>query len=185
MNKLIENRRSVRKYKDLPLDKKVINEILKAGRLAPSAKNRQPWNFVVLQGDSKNEVTNLMLKYADEPEKLTLETEKQKCKSSVKSTARVILQAPVLVLVFKEKAEEWNIGDNLSIGACIENMLLQALELNVDSLWIRDTYCVAKELAEKYNQDKELVCSVAFGYGAEAPTARPRKPMKDIVTWIQ
>ena len=43
--KAIEDRRSIRKYKDIDVDKEIILDILNAGRLAPSAKNRQPWYF--------------------------------------------------------------------------------------------------------------------------------------------
>ena len=44
----IKQRRSIRKFKDVSISKKQINEILNCGRLAPSAKNRQPWKFVVI-----------------------------------------------------------------------------------------------------------------------------------------
>ena len=39
--KAIEDRRSIRKYKDIKVSKEQILDILNAGRLAPSAKNRQ------------------------------------------------------------------------------------------------------------------------------------------------
>lgn len=41
MIKEIESRRSIRRYKDIPVKKELIEEILKAGMLAPSSKNRQ------------------------------------------------------------------------------------------------------------------------------------------------
>ena len=47
MIKEIESRRSIRRYKDIPVKKELIEEILKAGMLAPSSKNRQPWHFIV------------------------------------------------------------------------------------------------------------------------------------------
>src|SRR5665647_338608 len=46
--KTIYERRAVRKYKDKPVDKEVIEKILDAGRMAPSAINRQPWKFYIL-----------------------------------------------------------------------------------------------------------------------------------------
>lgn len=45
----IEKRISVRAFTDKPVDKKQIERILEAGRLAPSAKNRQAWRFIVVQ----------------------------------------------------------------------------------------------------------------------------------------
>jgi nitroreductase len=44
----IQQRRSIRKFLDKPVSAEMINEILEAARLAPSASNRQPWRFIVV-----------------------------------------------------------------------------------------------------------------------------------------
>jgi len=44
----IRTRRSVRKYKTTPVPKEIVLELLEAANLAPSATNRQPWEFVVV-----------------------------------------------------------------------------------------------------------------------------------------
>lgn len=179
---IIKNRRSIRKYQIKEVSKDIIEEILDAGRLAPSAKNRQPWHFVVIQDKTrKNDIAELMEQYAEKAEQE--EYENQHCKSSVKNTALAIKKAPVLILIFKNKDSNWEIGDNLSIGACIENMLLCATSLDIGSLWIRDTYCVNKEVSETYGNSKELVCAVALGYSAEHPDMRPRKNLSTLVDW--
>ena len=49
----IENRRSIRKYKPDEIERKLIEEIIYSASLAPSAKNRQPWKFIVYQGEEK------------------------------------------------------------------------------------------------------------------------------------
>ena len=49
----IENRRSIRKYKPDEIERKLIDEIIYSASLAPSAKNRQPWKFIVYQGKEK------------------------------------------------------------------------------------------------------------------------------------
>ena len=54
--KAITDRRSIRKYKNIPLEQEKINDILRAALLAPSAKNRQPWKFIVYQGDAKEQI---------------------------------------------------------------------------------------------------------------------------------
>lgn len=46
---VIKKRKSVRKYKPVPIADEVINRILDAGRMAPSAKNIQPWHFIVVR----------------------------------------------------------------------------------------------------------------------------------------
>lgn len=43
----IENRRSIRKYRIDKVDRKIIEEILYSATITPSAKNRQPWKFIV------------------------------------------------------------------------------------------------------------------------------------------
>ena len=64
--KAIEDRRSIRKYKDVKVSKEQILDILNAGRLAPSAKNRQPWYFVKVSTEMKNEIADLMIKRSEE-----------------------------------------------------------------------------------------------------------------------
>ena len=49
--KEINDRVSVRKFKNQKIDRSVIDRILEAGRIAPSAKNRQPWRFIVIDDD--------------------------------------------------------------------------------------------------------------------------------------
>ncbi len=46
---VIKTRRSVRSYSDRPVDDAVLERVLNAARLAPSANNAQPWHFVVVR----------------------------------------------------------------------------------------------------------------------------------------
>ncbi len=46
--KIIQKRRSIRKYQDKPVEKEKILKIMEAARLAPSATNRQPWRFIAV-----------------------------------------------------------------------------------------------------------------------------------------
>ena len=57
----IENRRSIRKYKPDEIERKLIDEIIYSASLAPSAKNRQPWKFIVYQGKEKDKLFDVML----------------------------------------------------------------------------------------------------------------------------
>ena len=49
----IKQRRSIRKYKDIPVDRAQIEELIRAASLAPSAKNRQPWKYLIYTGVAK------------------------------------------------------------------------------------------------------------------------------------
>ena len=45
---------SIRKYTDEPVSRSIIEKIIDAGRVAPSAKNRQPWKYLVYSGQAKD-----------------------------------------------------------------------------------------------------------------------------------
>jgi len=178
----IKNRRSIRAYKKDEIKKELIEEILNAGRLAPSAKNRQPWYFVIVKDEIKNKIADLMI--ADKTNSDPDERKKLGTKSSVNPTANTIKQAPVLILIFREKNDNWIIGDTLSIGACVENMCLRATELGIGSLWIRDTTYVSKEIASLLgHEEMELSCALTLGIANEQPNERPRKKLEDIMEW--
>ncbi len=182
--KSIEERRSIRGYTKQELSKEIVEDILNCGRLAPSAKNRQPWYFVIVKDEVKNKIADMMIED-------TLNTslklrEKLGCESSVNSTANIIKQAPILVLIFREKNNDWIVRDNLSIGACVENMCLRATDLGIGSLWIRDTVYVAEDVAKMLgHQDMEFNCALALGYASQSPKQRPRKELKDIMEWYE
>lgn len=56
----IENRRSIRKYKPDAVSKEILEHIIYSATLAPSAKNRQPWKFIVYQGKEKDRLVDVM-----------------------------------------------------------------------------------------------------------------------------
>ena len=179
----IENRRSIRLFKTDDVSKEIVEDILNCVRLAPSAKNRQPWYFVVTKGKIKDKIADMMIDYTINNDD-TIEIKNLGCASSGNQTANVIKQAPILILIFREKNDNWIIGDNLSIGACVENMCLRATELEIGSLWIRDTVYVAEDVAKMLNSENmELNCALALGYANQNPKQRPRKELKDIVKW--
>lgn len=181
--KSIKERRSIRGYTKEKVPRKIVEDILECGRLAPSAKNRQPWYFVIVENNTKDKIADMMINYTINNDG-TIERKNLGCASSVNPTANIIKQAPVLVLIFREKNDNWIVGDNLSIGACVENMCLRATDLGIGSLWIRDTVYVADEVARMLgHKDMELNCALALGYASQSPKQRPRKELKDIVEW--
>ena len=177
--KAIENRRSIRKYKDTEVSKEQILDILNAGRLAPSAKNRQPWYFIKVSTSMKNEIADLMIKYTEDKEK-------EGRLYSVSFTSNVIKEASVLILILKSKDDVWDRYDTLSVGAAIENMILRSTELNLGTLWVGDTDFVEKDILSMINHnDMELVSSLVIGYPNQTPKMRPRKELKEIIEYYE
>ena len=48
---VVKKRRSIRRYKTKPVPENVLNSILEAARVAPSAGHRQPWHFIVVKDE--------------------------------------------------------------------------------------------------------------------------------------
>lgn len=174
LQEAIVSRRSIRKYKDQKVKQEDINKILDNARLAPSGKNKQPWKFVVLEGDKKDKIADLMINWVEE----------NKGKMTMKVTANVIKQVPTLILVYKCEGEGPTM-DLISVGGAIEHMCLTATDLGLGSLWIGYVCNTEKEINELLNIDNSeemlLVSAVAIGYADEEPTQRPRKELEDII----
>lgn len=181
LKEALEQRRSIRKFSNRKVDKEVIQDIIYYGTLAPSAKNKQPWYFVVVNDEIRNKIADCMIDY----DKLTSDnSDVYGFKSSVLATAKVIKQSPTLILILRQKDHNWIVGDNLSIGACIENMSLRAVDLGLGSLWIRDTVYVDDKIIELLGEkDKELNSAFVIGYQKEYPNPRKRKELSRILKW--
>lgn len=172
---VIRNRRSIRKFKPNQIETVVIEQLIECARLCQSAKNRQPWKFMVLKDDSKNNIADIMLGYFDQKKSNSYN-------NSSRSSANIIKQAPVLFLIFQDFDENWQIGDLLSIGAAIEHICLEAVNLGLGSVWIRDTVYTEDLIAQSVGYPElKLVSAIAIGIPAETPNARPRKSTTEIM----
>lgn len=190
----ISDRRSIRKYKNICVERQIIEEILLAGSLAPSSKNRQPWRFVVVTGNAKTGMLNAMRAGLEREKEKPLLPESINYQSGAEYTLRIMEQAPAVIFVINSLGidihrgadpEEriYEICNAQSIGAAMENMALAATEHGLGSLWICDTYFAHDELNHWLDINGELTAAMAIGYADEAPRARPRKKLDEIVEW--
>lgn len=191
----IYSRRSIRKYTNEPISCPIIEKIIDAGRVAPSAKNRQPWKYLVYSGEAKVRLLSIMKKGIEMEEinpRLPLSVNGI---PDAKNTLRIMENAPVVIVVLNTNGKSpfvqldvdgrfSEMNDLLSIGASIENMLLKAEELNIGTLWIGNTCFAYQELMEYIGSTAELVGAIALGYKAETPAMRPRKKIEDIIVYF-
>lgn len=192
MQEVIKNRRSIRKYKNTPIPKDQVSEILQAGMLAPSSKNRQPWRFIVVTGTAKEEACNVIEEGISREKISPFIPDSSTYITGAEHTLQIMRQAPLVIFIVNEIAVSFDkmltmdervseICNAQSIGAAIENMTLTATELGLGSLWICDTFFAQKELSDWLNG--ELYAALAVGYADENPCARPRKKMEDTIEW--
>lgn len=195
MIKEIASRRSIRKYRQNEVSVEMIHQILQAGRLAPSGKNKQPWNFLVYRGQAKKEFLLKMEEGIQREESgHSILPDSGYGLPDARNTLRVMREAPVLIVVVnpygKSPFEELTVDervteivDSLSIGAAIQNMLLEAERLGLGTLWVANTCFAYSELTESINKPGQLIGAVALGYADEAPRQRPRKALEDLVEY--
>lgn len=191
----INKRRSIRKFLDKEIPRETIDKILDAATQAPSAKNLQPWKFIVVTKSDKAAMLQVM--------QSGIENSRERMKNfpdinhflaSAVNSAKVMEQAPITVFVLNtvddhpwvERSMELRLSEcanTQSIGAAIENMLLAAASLGIGSLWICDVFFAYKEICHWLGEKYQLVAAVALGYANESPNERPRKTIKNVVQW--
>lgn len=110
MSDIIFNRRSVRKYKPVPVPEELINKLLEAAMYAPSAMNLQPWHFVVCR--DRDVLSKLM---------------------SVHPYSKMLSTAPVCIIVCGSRDNQYYPQD---CAAATENILLEACELGLGTCWM-------------------------------------------------
>jgi nitroreductase len=139
----IETRRSVRAYHPDPVPEDVLRRILEAGRLAPSAVNRQPWHFVVVR--------------------------EQKMRTELSKTAifgRFIKEAPVAVVACGDTkaSPTWYVVD---VAIALEQMVLMATAEGIGTCWIgsmnKDQVRKLLSIPERW----DVVAIITMGYPRE------------------
>jgi nitroreductase len=185
----INQRRSIRKFKNTPLADEIIEKVLHTATQAPSGKNSQPWYFIVVKEDKRPEMIRVMQEGIDKWAAQGIES------GSTKWTIRVMEQAPVTIFVFNtsetniQKEKNFiqtlhNSVDVQSIGAAIQNLLLAAHHYGLGTLWICDIFFAYHELCAWFGENHQMIAAISIGYPNEQPAARPRKILSQVVRWL-
>ncbi|MFZ1677548.1 MAG: nitroreductase [Saprospiraceae bacterium] len=183
--KNIYHRRAVRKYTTELVDQAVIEQIIDAGRMAPSAINEQPWKFYVLT--DKETISAFSKEIRKVAAKHFMKSGPGKIVKTIvsllhfphktdffKSGDPVFHDAPVVIFITAPVDNEWAA---LDIGMCSQNMMLAAKSLGLESCPIGFGKYV--EQTKMYSRLKILSSekvhiSIIFGYGDETPEVHKR-----------
>ena len=164
------SRRSIRKYKPLPVEREKLLLCLEAARLAPSACNAQPYRFITV----------------DEP--ALKENICDAAFSGIYSACKFARGAPALALVVSErgKLSAW-LGNRVQstdfrlvdIGIAAEHFVLAAAEQGLGTCWLGwfNAKAAARALGLGSGRRVEIILSV--GYPDEDPAPRERKSMEE------
>ena len=178
-NEIIYGRKTIRKYTSRKVSDETILEIIKAAQIAPSAKNRQPWRFYILNDEQKNDICNLMYEWDEN---------NRNEKTSVKGSANQMKQANKVIIIFSPiyKSKNKNIyyrkADYLSLGAAIENMSLKCVELGLGSCWCADTLYLDDKINQYLNiENHEQISALLIGYPESIPETPKRFDLNDLI----
>ncbi|MBQ7909068.1 MAG: nitroreductase family protein [Elusimicrobiaceae bacterium] len=174
LEKVISDRRSVRKYADKPVEREKIDACLQAALLAPSACNSQPWHYIVI----------------DDPK--VKEAFCQEAFSGVYSMSKWAEKAPVLIAVVSDRGNftsrignffrrtEFYLVDQ---GISGEHFVLRAHDLGLGTCWIGWLNSNKAEKFFKLPKGKKIEHLISVGYPAETPAPRPRKEFTESVSY--
>lgn len=163
--KVIQDRRSVRKYRGDSIPEDVLLRVLEAVRWAPSGKNLQPWKFILVRDSALKE-------------KLARASAGQ----------FFIAQAAIVVVAcgFPDQCysrmgrymKSWPVD----VAIALEHLILQAWEEGLGTCWIGSfEEKEVKSILHIPDQVKVLALT-PLGYPAHLPSSRGRKPLEEIIS---
>lgn len=160
---LLKGRRSIRRYRPDPVPDEMVEQLLEAGRWAPSASNRQPWAFVVVRDAGVRQAIAQhaayhFIRWAHVEEAPLL----------------IVLCGDARHPIYRQFLHE-------DIGLAGSQIMLQAKALGLGTCWIGglDRKAIAGIL--KVPDHMEIVGLLTVGFPAEDPEPRERKPLAEVV----
>ncbi len=199
----IKSRRSVRSFVDEPVNELDLNLILDAANWAPSARNQQPWHFIVIKNKKVvRQMADEVHKKLDQIEKIA---RKDNDEESIKQSTHYrvpftfFTNAPLTVaavmteyagtgLAAKVGVDSSRFSSALqSVAAAIQNFLLAAHDLGYGSCWMTGPLVACPEISKvlRLKENEQLVAILPLGKYSKAPKARPRKTKAQVTTFLE
>jgi nitroreductase len=188
-------RRSIRAFADRPVAEDHIMAVLRAANQAPSAHNQQSWRFIVVRGEKKKELADLV---TSRSAGFT-----RPASTLLRMAARSILGAPVVIAV-ANTGELIERGTNLfkvdletgqdffrtmeiqSSAAAVENLLVAAASLGLATVWLGILYLIKDEVLRFLGEGQgEFMAVVPLGHAARTPSGPKKIPMEHLVRYLE
>ena len=196
LNRLIQERRSIRRFNGSSIPPEILQRVLEAATMAPSAHNRQPWRFVILTTlEDKRSLANALGERLREDRLADGDDPNQIARDVAQSIAR-ISSAPVVVIgclsmeamdVYPDErritAEYIMAVQSVSMAA--QNLLLAAHAEGLGACWLCAPLFAKDLVREELSLPEgwEPQGLIILGYPAEAGQERPRRPLEEVSLW--
>jgi len=161
---LIRKRYSVRDYEGRPVEEEKLQQVLEAGRLAPTAANRQPFQILVLTTAGRGAELRRIYHRS------------------------WFVQAPLLLCICAIRAEGWTRVDgkvytDVDAAIAMDHMILAATDLGLGTCWVAAFDPGAAREVLGLPPGVEPVAFTPLGYPADQPRAKERKDLSDLVRY--
>lgn len=161
MFEAIKLRRSIRQYTDKPIPKEALEKIVDAARYAATAKNIQPWEFVVI---TRGGVLKAIAQLGE--------------------NAKLLGSASTCIAVFCQDTKYY-LEDG---SAATQNILLAATSLGIASCWIagdKKHYCAQVNELLGVPSTYKLVSLIALGYPQlqDSFMIKDKRPLEEVIHW--
>lgn len=179
----IHTRQSIGKVRPDPVPRETIEKLLSAAVQAPNHYKVRPWRFVVLTGEAREKLGEVMadsLK-AEHPEYPPQAFQKESEKP---------LRSPVLIAVGVDKPTERKVIEVENIcatAAAVENLLLAAHAEGLAAKWRTGGPAMDPKVKEflGFEPDQHLIAFVYLGYPEFEPAPAARPSFEDRTTWLE
>ena len=159
----IKMRRSIRHYKDKPVEREKLKKVLEAGRLAPSAGNMQEWKFIVVSDKNTRE------------------------KLAMAAHSRFVGEAPLVIVACATITdcvlESGQLAYPMDVAIAVDHMTLKAVEEGLGTCWVGDFDERKVKEALNIPDDVRVVTLLTLGYPKYVPGPRKRKKLEEIVAY--
>ncbi|MCJ7621504.1 MAG: nitroreductase family protein [Anaerolineae bacterium] len=161
---LVESRYSVRSYKTDPIEEKKLQKVLQAARLAPTATNRQAFQFLVVHTKGREEELKRIYR------------------------SDWFTQAPLVVCACGIPAENWvrmdgkNYND-VDVAIAMDHLILAATDAGLGTCWIGAFDAEAAKEVLGLPPGVEPIAFTPLGYPADEPRSKKRKELSELVRY--
>jgi nitroreductase len=161
----IRTRRSVRAYQPEPPPRALVEKVLEAARLAPSAANFQPWRFFVITDAAR--------------------------RAALKEAygADWFVSAPVVILACAVPGAAWTRSDGVNyatvdVAIAFDHLTLAARAEGLGTCWLAAFKPAELRRIMDLPPELEPVAMTPLGFPAQERKPTPRKALEEIVTWM-
>lgn len=161
---LIKHRYSVRRYRPDTVDEQLLHQVLEAGRLAPTAANRQAFRLIVIRTAGNEEALKRI--YPND----------------------WFVNAPLVLCACGIPDGNWVRGDgknynDVDVAIVMDHIILQAADLGLGTCWIGAFDAAAARNLLQLPPGVEPIAFTPLGYAADDPRPKQRKELEELVSY--